>query len=247
MFSFFKKRAPKDAISVSDLVQGSHLKHIAFIMDGNGRWAKKRGLPREAGHTRGSEVFRNIVEYCGDIGIDVVTVYALSTENLKNRPKAEIDALMKLFATYFNMFINGEAGKNIDVHFIGDIEPLPDNVKEMMRKIESREGEMTQRLNIAINYGGRDELVRAVNGLMSSGKDCVTEDDIDSALDTANCVPPDVIVRTGGEQRLSNFLMWQSAYSELYFSDALWPDYSSKDVDEAVRWFAGRSRRFGGI
>lgn len=247
MFSFIKKRAHGDTISVSDMVKESRLKHIAFIMDGNGRWAKKRGLPREAGHKRGSEVFRSIVKYCGSIGIDVVTVYALSTENLKNRPKTEIDALMRLFTVYFDLFINGEEGKNLEVRFIGDIDPLPENIKEMMREIEAREGEMTQRLNIAINYGGRDELVRTVNGLISSGKSRVTEEDIDSALDTAGCVAPDVIVRTGGEQRLSNFLMWQSAYSELYFSDALWPDYSSDDVDETVRWFAGRSRRFGGI
>lgn len=247
MFSFIKKRAHGDTISVSDMVKGSRLKHIAFIMDGNGRWAKKRGLPREAGHKRGSEVFRSIVKYCGSIGIDVVTVYALSTENLKNRPKTEIDALMRLFTVYFDLFINGEEGKNLEVRFIGDIDPLPENIKEMMREIEAREGEMTQRLNIAINYGGRDELVRAVNGLISSGKSRITEEDIDFALDTAGCAAPDVIVRTGGEQRLSNFLMWQSAYSELYFSDALWPDYSSDDVDETVRWFAGRSRRFGGI
>jgi len=247
MFSFIKKRAHRDTISVSDMVKGSRLKHIAFIMDGNGRWAKKRGLPREAGHKRGSEVFRSIVKYCGSIGIDVVTVYALSTENLKNRPKTEIDALMRLFTVYFDLFINGEEGKNLEVRFIGDIDPLPENIKEMMREIEAREGEMTQRLNIAINYGGRDELVRAVNGLISSGKSRITEEDIDFALDTAGCAAPDVIVRTGGEQRLSNFLMWQSAYSELYFSDALWPDYSSDDVDETVRWFAGRSRRFGGI
>jgi len=247
MFSFIKKRAHRDTISVSDMVKGSRLKHIAFIMDGNGRWAKKRGLPREAGHKRGSEVFRSIVKYCGSIGIDVVTVYALSTENLKNRPKTEIDALMRLFTVYFDLFINGEEGKNLEDRFIGDIDPLPENIKEMMREIEAREGEMTQRLNIAINYGGRDELVRAVNGLISSGKSRITEEDIDFALDTAGCAAPDVIVRTGGEQRLSNFLMWQSAYSELYFSDALWPDYSSDDVDETVRWFAGRSRRFGGI
>jgi len=247
MFSFIKKRAHRDTISVSDMVKGSRLKHIAFIMDGNGRWAKKRGLPREAGHKRGSEVFRSIVKYCGSIGIDVVTVYALSTENLKNRPKTEIDALMRLFTVYFDLFINGEEGKNLEVRFIGDIDPLPENIKEMMREIEAREGEMTQRLNIAINYGGRDELVRAVNGLISSGKSRITEEDIDFALDTAGCAAPDVIVRTGGEQRLSNFLLWQLAYTEFYFTPVPWPDFTKEELVKAVEAYNRRDRRYGGL
>ena len=233
--------------SVTELVRSSGLRHIAFIMDGNGRWAKKRGLPREAGHKEGSAVFKKLIEYCGEIGIKTVTVYALSTENLKNRPKTEIDALMKLFEAYFRDCTNSTKAKDLEIRFIGNREPLPDSIRSMMTELEARTGEKTKRLNIAINYGGRDEIVRSVNKLISAGAKCVTEDDITASLDTGECVPPDIMVRTGGESRISNFLLWQSAYSELYFSEKYWPDFTEKDVDEAVRWFAGRSRRFGGI
>ena len=221
--------------------------HIAVIMDGHGRWATKRSLPRSAGHSAGVEALRAIIRECDDLKVKALTIYAFSTENWTRSPE-EVGALMNLLLKYFSSEIDELHEKGVCIRILGDVGGLPapqrDAVNAAMERTKDNTG---LKLNIALNYGGRDELVRAVNGLISSGKSRITEEDIDFALDTAGCAAPDVIVRTGGEQRLSNFLMWQSAYSELYFSDALWPDYSSDDVDETVRWFAGRSRRFGGI
>jgi undecaprenyl diphosphate synthase len=225
----------------------NRLGHIAFIMDGNGRWAQKRGMPREYGHREGALVFKRISEYCGDIGIKTVTVYALSTENLANRPKGEIAAIMSLLREYIFEALATMAAKDARIVFLGDISVFdPDTVRKM-EQCERESAGNHRLLNIAVNYGGRAEIVRACNRLIAQGKTNVTESDIERNLYTSHCAPPDLIVRTGAEKRLSNFLMWQSAYSELYFSDVLWPDFTEADVDAAVAEFYSRKRRFGGI
>ena len=222
------------------------LQHIAFIMDGNGRWAKKRGMPREYGHTVGSKTFERVVRYCGDIGIRVVTVYAFSTENWK-RPQHEVQAIMGIFREYL-----GRAQKKAEEHrihtvFLGDKSIFPEEIRERMNALEAQTAHHPLTLNIAINYGGRDEIVHAVNTLIAQGKTEITEDDISANLYTAHCPPPDLIVRTGAEQRLSNFLLWQAAYAEFYFCDTLWPDMDDAAVDAAVEAFYARKRRFGGV
>ncbi len=223
----------------------SALKHIAFIMDGNGRWAKTKGMPREYGHTVGARVFSDITEYCGDIGIDTVTVYAFSTENWK-RPKREVDAIMKLFGDYIKKAADTMMKRNIRIIFLGSKAPFSEKVQRDMEEIEEKSKNNARTLNIAINYGGRNELVHAVNEAIAAGEP-VTEETIGAHLYTKNSPPPDLIVRTGGEMRLSNFLLWQAAYAELYFCDTLWPDFSSADVDRAILEFNGRKRRFGGV
>ncbi|MBQ8524023.1 MAG: di-trans,poly-cis-decaprenylcistransferase [Clostridia bacterium] len=225
------------------LVKASELSHIAFIMDGNGRWATNRSLPREAGHSAGAKNFKTVVRYCKSIGIKYVTVYAFSTENWK-RPKREVDAIMNLLDSYM-----AEAREESDVEyrFIGDRDGLPEGIVNKIDELERFTDGREYRLNIALNYGGRAEIVNAVKCLMTEGKSDITEDDIAGRLYTAGCPDADLIVRTGGEYRISNFLMWQSAYSELYFSDKLWPEYSKDDVDEAVIAFSKRKRRFGGL
>ena len=222
------------------------LKHIAFIMDGNGRWATSRGLARERGHVEGAKAFERVVKYCGDIGIKFVTVYAFSTENW-SRPKHEVDRIMLLFERYLDRIIKKMDKYEVCVRFIGDREPLSDKLKKKMERAERESAAKPLRLNIALNYGGRAEIVQAVNRLLIKGVSSVTEDMIEAELYTADCPPPDLIVRTAGEQRISNFLMWQSAYSEFYFTDTLWPDIGETDIDLAVESFYGRTRRFGGV
>ena len=224
------------------------LKHIAFIMDGNGRWAKKRGMPRQYGHKAGAETFRSVVDYCNKIGIKHVTVYAFSAENW-SRPKREVNALMALLEKYLHEAL-ADADKNrIRFAFIGDRAPLPASLCEMMTKVEAATLKYAElhTLNLAINYSGRGEIVNAVNKLIAEGKTAVTEDDISSALYTAHSPPPDLIVRTAGEMRLSNFLLWQASYSEFYATPTLWPDMTERDIDLAVEHFLGRTRKFGGL
>lgn len=221
-------------------------RHIAFIMDGNGRWAKKRHMPREYGHKVGAEVFQKITEYCGDIGIHAVTVYAFSTENWK-RPKNEVDAIFKLFDDYLTKAVANMMEKDLRIVFLGDKGIFSEKLRKRMEDIEQASKNNGKILNIAINYGGRDEICHAVNKCIEKGIVNITEKDISQNLYTADSPEPDLIVRTGGELRLSNFLMWQSAYSELYFTDTLWPDMTSEDVDEAVRAFSSRNRRYGGV
>ena len=218
------------------------LKHIAFIMDGNGRWASRRGMPREFGHKKGVEVFREITEYCHKIGVQCVTVYAFSTENWK-RPQREVDAIMKLLDEYLDKTSN----EDVRVCFIGDKERLAPNLIEKINSVEERTKDGKSILNVALNYGSRAEIVNAYNKLLAMGKDNVTEEDISSALYTSSCPDPDLIIRTGGDLRISNFLLWQAAYSELYFTDTLWPDMTSDDVDAAIDNFYSRKRRFGGL
>ncbi len=219
--------------------------HLGIIMDGNGRWAKKRGLPRKAGHKAGAEVFRTISKECGRLGIKYVTFYAFSTENWK-RPKEEVDALMKLFHDYLLEAKEdvAQAG-DIKLKIIGDKESFSPELLDLMLSAEEETAEHTgTTVYVAINYGGRQEIVRAVNKLIADGKEEITEEDISANLYT---VPEcDMIIRPSGEQRLSNFLLWQAAYSEFWYSDVLWPDFTKNDLYSALRDFERRNRRFGG-
>lgn len=222
------------------------LAHIAFIMDGNGRWATSRGMSREMGHAEGAKAFERVVKYCGDIGVKCVTVYAFSTENW-SRPQKEVEKIMLLLERYLDRMLKKMDEYNVAVRFIGDKTPLSDKLKQKIEKAERGSAEKTLKLNIALNYGGRAEIVHAVNSLISDGFTEISEELIASRLYTADCPAPDLIVRTAGEQRISNFLMWQSAYSEFYFTDTLWPDMGERDIDLAVESFYKRTRRFGGI
>lgn len=222
------------------------LKHIAFIMDGNGRWAKKRGMPREYGHKAGAEVFEKIVQYCSDIGIENITVYAFSTENWK-RPKIEVDMIMKLFDLYLDRAFIKMIENDVRFVFIGDLSVFPDPLLEKVRDVENKSACNHKILNVAVNYGGRSEIVHAVNEALKGGKTEISEKDIEDNLYTKLSPDPDLIVRTGGELRISNFLLWQGSYSELYFTDKYWPDMTSDDVDEAVAAFLQRKRRYGNV
>lgn len=224
----------------------ANLKHIGFIMDGNGRWAKKRAMPREYGHRFGADTFEKIMEYCGNMGIKATTFYVFSTENWK-RPKKEVDAIMGLLSKYLSDCEKKLEKHNVRFIFLGDKSVFPEDMKKKMIEIEERSASHEYIVNLALNYGGRDEIVNAVNNLISKGKKDVTEQDITESLYTRESPELDLIVRTGGDMRISNFLLWQSAYAELYFTDVLWPDFSTKDVDEAVENFMKRKRRFGGV
>ena len=218
------------------------LKHIAFIMDGNVRWEKKKNMPREYGHKNGASVFREITEYCHSIGIKYITVYAFSTENWK-RPKREVDAIMKLLDEY----LDKQRPENASIRFIGDVSMLDERLAEKIKKMEEETAGHDSVLNVAMNYGSRAEIVNAFNKLAASGKTTVTAEDVNSALYTGDCPDPDLIVRTGGDLRISNFMLWQAAYSELYFTETLWPDMTGEDVDSAIEDFYSRKRRFGGL
>ncbi len=218
-------------------------KHIAIIMDGNGRWATKCGLPRTAGHAAGAETFRRVAEYCKKIGVKHLTVYAFSTENW-SRSKVEVAALMALFKKYLEEAAEKLAENNIKICVIGDPSGLDLSLQKLIKKVEVMNVDSDFVCNLAVNYGGRAEIVNAVNTLVKEGK-AVTQESLAGALYTSGQPEPDLIIRTGGEKRLSNFLMWQSAYSELYFCDTLWPDFSDRDIDIALEEFSRRERRFG--
>ena len=238
---FKKKSKETTTVQVDDRMQ-----HIAFIMDGNGRWANKRGMPREFGHTHGAATFKKIGRYCEKIGLKYMTVYAFSTENWK-RPQKEVDAIMKLFDEYIEECFREMMDDNVHFRFIGNLSVFPEELREKMDRIDRQTAHKPFILNIAVNYGGREEIVHACNELIKSGKTEITEEDISRNLYTLECPEPDLIVRTGGDLRSSNFLLWQSAYAEYYFTSVLWPDFSAKDVDDAVNAFYGRKRRFGGV
>ena len=222
------------------------LKHIAFIMDGNGRWAQKRGKPREYGHRFGVEALERVSRYCQSLGLHTMTVYAFSTENWK-RPQVEVNAIMKLLEQYITKMSRTLKDDRVCYHFLGDMSVLSPKLQEKIRALEEASAEYDQIINIAVNYGGREEIVHCCNALLAEGKEHITEADISSRLYTSHCPDPDLIVRTGGELRLSNFLMWQSAYAELYFTDVLWPDFSTEDIDAAITAFYSRKRRYGGL
>ena len=226
--------------------------HIGIILDGNGRWAKKRGLPRKAGHSKGAETFRTITQYCQDIGIKYLTVYAFSTENWK-RPQDEVNAIMDLLRDYLhNAFSHKD--DNIRSIFIGDRQPLDEDIRDLMAQAEEGSRDATGlTVNVALNYGGRQEIVQAAQKLARQVKEGnISPEDIDeerfaSALYTAGQPDPDLIIRPSGEYRISNFLLWQCAYAEFVIMDTLWPDFTSKHLDEAIEIYNGRNRRFGGI
>jgi len=222
------------------------LKHIAFIMDGNGRWAQKLGKPRQYGHRFGVETLERVSRYCRDLGLETMTVYAFSTENWK-RPQVEVDAIMKLLEQYITKMTRTLDDDHVCYRFIGDMSVLSPNLQKKIRVLEEASSVYEQTLNIALNYGGREEIVHCFHELIAEGKTQITEEDISRTLYTAHCPPPDLIVRTGGELRLSNFLMWQSAYAELYFTDVLWPDFAEQDIDAAITAFYSRKRRYGGV
>lgn len=219
--------------------------HIGIIMDGNGRWAKKRGLPRTAGHKQGAETFRTISKECGRLGIKHATFYAFSTENWK-RPKEEVDAIMRLFKQYLlEAKEDITAAENNKLRFIGLKDGIPDDILTLMEEAEEDTKNNTGcDIALAVNYGGREEIVNAVNKLIADGKTEITEDDISQNIYTVpDC---DLIIRPSGEQRLSNFLLWQAAYSEFWYSDVMWPDFSAQDLYKALSDFENRNRRFGG-
>ena len=222
--------------------------HIGIIMDGNGRWASKRGLPRSAGHKAGAQTFKTIAKYANKIGVKCLTVYAFSSENWK-RPEAEINYIMSLFKEYLKDAKN-YTKENIKTRFIGDKSVLSDDLVELMDKNERLSENATgMTLNIAINYGGRQEIVNAAKMFMESGRPLseLNEDVFSEYLYTYGFKDADLIIRPSGEFRLSNFLVWQSAYSEFVFMDVLWPDFKTSDLDKAILEYSKRNRRFGGL
>ena len=222
------------------------LSHIAFIMDGNGRWAKRRGLPREAGHVEGSRNLERILRACLDRGIMTVTVYACSTENWR-RPEKEVSAIMGLLTSYLKRAREEQDKNKVHVRVLGDISVFEGEVQESIRLLDAETAHYPHTLNIALNYGARQELVTAVNRLLAEGREQVTEQDISEALYTAGQKDPDLIVRTSGECRTSNFLLWQSAYAEYAFVKTPWPAFGEKELDGVLRDFYQRHRRFGGL
>ena len=228
--------------------------HIGIIMDGNGRWAKKRALPRKYGHREGAKAFHKIVEYCDKIGLHYLTVYAFSTENWK-RPKDEVDSIMQLLEQYIDeAFDHKNESDGVRTKFIGDMSALSPVLQEKIKRIEALgEGKSGLLVNVALNYGGRHELVHSMRALAEMVRDQkIAPEEIDEAmvsdhLYTAGQPDPDLIIRPSGEERLSNFLIWQAAYSEFVFMDVLWPDFKPEHLEEAIRIFNQRHRRFGGI
>lgn len=225
--------------------------HIAIILDGNGRWAKKRGLPRTAGHAVGAENFRKIATYCKNIGVDYLTVYAFSTENWK-RPPEEVKTIMKLLDNYLHEAIDTMERDHIKMKVLGDISALSPELQALVRKTEviSTHYDGFQ-ANICLNYGGRDEIVHAARRYaedFASGKASqLDEDSLGNYMYSAGIPDPDLLIRPGGEKRISNFLLWQCAYSEFYFTDVLWPDFSTDELDKAIVEYQSRDRRFGGV
>ena len=227
--------------------------HVGIIMDGNGRWAKKRGMPRSVGHSYGAKTFKNITRYISKCGVKYLTLYAFSTENWK-RPFEEVNALMKIFRQYLVDSLTDFREDDIKVNFIGDRSAFAKDIIDLIEETEdvakNRKG---MQLNIAMNYGGRDELIHAVKaiiddvneGKLSSGD--ISEQTVSDRLYTSGQPDPDLIIRTGGEHRLSNFMLFQAAYSEFYSTDVLWPDFKPEDFDKAVDVFNQRNRRFGGV
>ena len=224
-------------------------RHIAIIMDGNGRWAKRRGLPRTAGHAAGAETFRRIATYCKNIGLEHLTVYAFSTENWK-RSADEVGAIMGLLKKYLLESIEKMEKDQIRLKIVGDTTALSPELRELICQTDAIAARLPGcfQANVCLNYGGRDEIVRAVKRYAREHPvEELTEEALTAHLDTAGLPEPDLIIRTGGEYRVSNFLLWESAYAELLFSDVLWPDFSEKDIDSAIADFQHRDRRFGGV
>lgn len=227
--------------------------HIGIIMDGNGRWAQKRFLPRSAGHRAGAQNFRTITRYCSKIGIRYLTVYAFSTENW-NRPSDEVGALLRLFKEYLEEALQDFMDENIRVRFIGDVSAFPAELRTLIQEVEEASACKTGMvLNLAMNYGGRAEITRAAKRVAQEvasgnlGLENLTEERFAQYLYTGGQPDPDLIIRPSGEERLSNFLLWQSAYAEFVYFDILWPDFKTSDLDRAIEIYSSRQRRFGGV
>ncbi len=223
--------------------------HIGIIMDGNGRWAKMRGLPRIEGHRKGAEKAKEIIKAAIELGIETLTLYAFSMENWQ-RPKNEVSMLMSLLEMYLKKELNAFIKEGIQFRAIGEIWRLPEKIQSIIREAEDKtSGNTGMTLVAALSYGGRNEIVRAVKKAIYSGMDVesITEDSFSALLDTAGLPPPDLIIRTSGERRISNFLLWQSAYSELYFTNTLWPDFSKEEFIHAISDYQSRERRFGAV
>ncbi len=244
---FFQKKEKAVSIDMTRLP-----KHIAIIMDGNGRWAAKRALPRKAGHKAGAEAFERLITDAKDLGIQHITVYAFSTENWK-RSDEEVNAIMDLMRQYLKDSFQRFLKDNVRMHIIGDISRLDKDIQEQIQEVEEKSREKDgMTVHIALNYGGRDELLRSVQKIAEKALQGqislqdITEETIEENLDTAGVPDPELLIRTSGEERISNFLLWQIAYSEFYFSDVLWPDFNKKDLIEAIYYYQNRERRFGG-
>ncbi len=226
-------------------------RHIAIIMDGNGRWAKKRGLPRTAGHSAGAEAFRRIANYCRTLGVEYLTVYAFSTENWK-RSAEEISGIMWLLRRYLEEALADMEKNRVRFRFFGDLSRLSPELQELCRNAEKRSQDYDVQVNFCLNYGGRDEIIHGVRGVLAdvaAGKlraEDLTEARFSDYLYSGGVPDPELIIRPSGEQRISNFLLWQSAYSEFVFMDVLWPDFSPDDLDRAIEEYHRRNRRFGG-
>ena len=247
--AFWKRKGQAGALDRARLPR-----HVAIIMDGNGRWAKKRGLPRMAGHAAGAETFRTIATHCKDLGIPYLTVYAFSTENWK-RPAEEVSAIMGLLEKYLLEAIEKMAKDKIKLRFLGDLTPLSRELRQLCDETEriSRDYESEIQVNICLNYGGRDEILRAAK---ACARDCMagrldpeqfTEEDLAKHLDSQGIPDPDLVIRPSGEVRTSNFLLWQSAYAEYYFTQVLWPDFTPDELDRILGIYQRRQRRFGGV
>ena len=227
-------------------------RHIAIIMDGNGRWAKQRGLPRTAGHKAGAEAFRRIANYCRSVGVEYLTVYAFSTENWK-RSAEEVGGIMKLLAAYLKEALEDMEKNRVKFSFFGDLSRLSPQLQKLCNEAQTRSGQYDVQVNFCLNYGGRDELVRGARAFaqdVADGKrkpEELTEELFASYLYSAHVPDPELIIRPSGELRTSNFLLWQSAYSEYVFLNVLWPDFGPADLDEAIAQYHGRNRRFGGV
>ncbi|WP_409305455.1 isoprenyl transferase [Peribacillus sp. SCS-155] len=257
MYSIWKRWYKKNASSNADydriqkIKQSEVPQHIAIIMDGNGRWAKKRALPRVAGHHEGMKAVRRITRLANQLEVSILTVYAFSTENWK-RPKSEVDYIMNLPQEFLGTFLPELVAENVQVKMIGEPEGLPVHtlgaIKRAMEETKENTGLI---LNFALNYGSRAEILSAVNKLVADSKDGVigeiTDDIFSKYLMTSELPDPDLLIRTSGEIRLSNFMLWQAAYSEFWFTDVLWPDFSEEHLMEAIEVYQNRSRRYGGV
>ncbi|CDE42973.1 isoprenyl transferase [Clostridium sp. CAG:411] len=227
--------------------------HVAIILDGNGRWAKKRFLPRNVGHAQGAKAVEQICEDAWDLGIKYLTVYAFSTENWK-RPEDEVAALMKLLKKYLSNCLERSSKNNMRVRVIGDIGRLSQDLQDQIIELEKKSSVNTGlNFTVALNYGGRDEMIRAMKNMYKEiekgtcSVDDITEEKFASYLDTKGIPDPDLMIRTSGEQRISNYMLWQMAYAEFYFTDVLWPDFNKKELEKAIAYYAQRDRRYGGI
>lgn len=247
---FFKKRVDNETKKID---KAKLPLHIAIIMDGNGRWAKKRGLTRGMGHREGARNLKKVTKFCGNLGIKFLTIYAFSTENWK-RPKNEVDTLMSLLLEYLKNADRELGGENVKIKVIGDRQGLSEQIKSEIKRVEeSTKANNGMQLNIALNYGSRDEILHAIKEISKEiGKGELSADKIDiktvsDHLYTYGTPDPDLLIRTSGEKRISNFLLWQIAYTEFWYTDALWPDFSEKHILEAIQVYQSRDRRFGGV